>query len=175
MPTVQQWGRRESIIWAATRLSLHAGRLLLRLRRLGFFIYGRLINGLPQLESYNLDTTRAARWRVSTIQHVGDAACRGILHAGPRDRQLIWRRDLCGARLGAGVRTGRAQRPGPHNCGTAELGERLRMPGFQTQQAAKRPNVWAHLIRRNISFIAALPIEKQCFDHFLAVGITNSR
>ena len=61
------------------------------------------------------------------------------------------------------------------NCGTAELGERLRMPGFQTQQAAKRPNVWAHLIRRNISFIAALPIEKQCFDHFLAVGITNSR
>src|ERR1700687_5801426 len=45
--------------------------------------------------------------------------------------------------------------------------------GSQVQQAAKRTNVRAYLIRRNISFIAALPIEKQCFHHFLAVWITN--
>jgi hypothetical protein len=43
----------------------------------------------------------------------------------------------------------------------------------QVQQAAKRTNVRAYLIRRNISFIAVLPIEKQCFHHFLAVWITN--
>jgi hypothetical protein len=46
-------------------------------------------------------------------------------------------------------------------------------PWSQVQQAAKRTNVSAYLIRRNISFIAALPIEKQCFHHFLAVWITN--
>ena len=43
----------------------------------------------------------------------------------------------------------------------------------QVQQAPDGANVGTDLIRRYISFIAALPIEKQCFDHFLAVRITN--
>jgi hypothetical protein len=41
----------------------------------------------------------------------------------------------------------------------------------EVQQTAKRPNIWAYLIRGNIFLIAPLPIEEQCFNHFLAIRI----
>src|ERR1700722_11044632 len=82
-----------------------------------------------------------------------------------------------GTRLGCGERARSIahRRPALHNCGVAESGGERNSGclGSQVQQAAKRTDVRAYLIRRNSSFIAALPIEKQCFHHFLAVRITN--
>ncbi len=41
----------------------------------------------------------------------------------------------------------------------------------EVQQTAKRPNIWTYPIREDIFFIAPLPIEDQCFNHFLAIRI----
>jgi hypothetical protein len=54
MPAVQQWGRKESIIWPPRRYLYTLGALVLSLVAIGFFIYVRFQYGLSPLERYYL-------------------------------------------------------------------------------------------------------------------------
>ena len=54
MPTVQQWGRRESIIWPPRGYLYTLGAFFLALVATGFFVYLRLNFGLLPLERYYL-------------------------------------------------------------------------------------------------------------------------
>jgi type IV secretory pathway TraG/TraD family ATPase VirD4 len=54
MPAVQQWGRKESIIWPPRRYLYTLGALFLSLVVTGFFIYVRFQCGLSPLERYYL-------------------------------------------------------------------------------------------------------------------------
>src|ERR1700685_1021321 len=54
MPTVQQWGRKESIIWPPRRYLYTLGELFLSLVATGLFIYVRFQFGLSPLERYYL-------------------------------------------------------------------------------------------------------------------------
>jgi Type IV secretion-system coupling protein DNA-binding domain len=54
MPAVQQWGRRESIIWPPRRYLYTLGAIFLALVATGFFIYVRFQFGLSPLERYYL-------------------------------------------------------------------------------------------------------------------------
>src|SRR5260370_40350522 len=54
MPAVQQWGRKESIIWPPRRYLYTLGGLFLSLVVTGFFIYVRFQFGLSPLERYYL-------------------------------------------------------------------------------------------------------------------------
>src|SRR6202166_255628 len=54
MPAVQQWGRKESIIWPPRRYLYTLGALFLSLVVTGFFIYVRFQYGLTPLERYYL-------------------------------------------------------------------------------------------------------------------------
>ena len=54
MPSVQQWGRKESIIWPPRRYLYTLGALFLALVATGFFIYVRFQFGLSPLERYYL-------------------------------------------------------------------------------------------------------------------------
>jgi hypothetical protein len=54
MPAVQQWGRKESIIWPPGRYLYTLGALFLALVVTGFFIYVRFQYGLSPLERYYL-------------------------------------------------------------------------------------------------------------------------
>ena len=49
MPAVQQWGRKESIIWPPRRYLYTLGALFLSLVATGFFIYVRFQFGLSPL------------------------------------------------------------------------------------------------------------------------------
>ena len=54
MPAVQQWGRKESIIWPPRRYLYTLGALFLSLVATGFFIYVRFQFGFSPLERYYL-------------------------------------------------------------------------------------------------------------------------
>ena len=54
MPAVQQWGRRESIIWPPRRYLYTLGAIFLALVATGFFVYVRFQFGLSPLERYYL-------------------------------------------------------------------------------------------------------------------------
>lgn len=54
MPTVQQWGRRESIIWPPRTYLYTLSALLFSLVATGFFVYVRFQYGLSPLERYYL-------------------------------------------------------------------------------------------------------------------------
>ena len=54
MPAVQQWGRRESIIWPPRRYLYTLGAIFLSLVATGFFVYVRFQFGLTPLERYYL-------------------------------------------------------------------------------------------------------------------------
>src|SRR5260370_31645285 len=54
MPTVQQWGRRESIIWPPRTYLYTLSALLFSLVSTGFFVYVRFQYGLSPLERYYL-------------------------------------------------------------------------------------------------------------------------
>jgi type IV secretory pathway TraG/TraD family ATPase VirD4 len=54
MPAVQQWGRKESIIWPPRRYLYTLGALILSLAMTGFFVYVRFQYGLSPLERYYL-------------------------------------------------------------------------------------------------------------------------
>jgi hypothetical protein len=54
MPAVQQWGRKESIIWPPRRYLYTLGALFLSLIATGFFIYVRFQFGFSPLERYYL-------------------------------------------------------------------------------------------------------------------------
>ena len=54
MPVVQQWGRKESIIWPPRRYLYTLGALFLSLVVTGFFVYVRFQYGLSPLERYYL-------------------------------------------------------------------------------------------------------------------------
>ncbi len=54
MPAVQQWGRRESIIWPPRHYLYTLGAIFLALVATGFFIYVRFQFGLSVLERYYL-------------------------------------------------------------------------------------------------------------------------
>src|SRR5450432_4497010 len=54
MPAVQQWGRKESIIWPPRRYLYTLGALFLSLVMTGFFVYVRFQYGLSPLERYYL-------------------------------------------------------------------------------------------------------------------------
>ena len=54
MPAVQQWGRKESIIWPPRRYLYTLGALFLSLVMTGFFVYVRFQFGLSPLERYYL-------------------------------------------------------------------------------------------------------------------------
>ena len=54
MPTVQQWGRRESIIWPPRGYLYTLGAFFLAIVATGFFIYLRFQFGLSPLERYYL-------------------------------------------------------------------------------------------------------------------------
>jgi type IV secretory pathway TraG/TraD family ATPase VirD4 len=54
MPTVQQWGRRESIIWPPRAYLYTLGALFLACVATGFFVYLRFQFGLSPLERYYL-------------------------------------------------------------------------------------------------------------------------
>jgi hypothetical protein len=54
MPAVQQWGRKESIIWPPRRYLYTLGALFLSLVLTGFFVYVRFQYGLSPLERYYL-------------------------------------------------------------------------------------------------------------------------
>jgi len=54
MPTVQQWGRTESIIWPPRRYLYTLGAIFLALVATGFFVYVRFQFGLSPLERYYL-------------------------------------------------------------------------------------------------------------------------
>lgn len=54
MPTVQQWGRRESIIWPPRGYLYTLGAFFLACVATGFFIYVRFLYGLSPLERYYL-------------------------------------------------------------------------------------------------------------------------
>ena len=54
MPAVQQWGRRESIIWPPRRYLYTIGAIFLSLVATGFFVYVRFQFGLTPLERYYL-------------------------------------------------------------------------------------------------------------------------
>ena len=54
MPTVQQWGRTESIIWPPRRYLYTLGAIFLSLVATGFFVYVRFQFGLSPLERYYL-------------------------------------------------------------------------------------------------------------------------
>ena len=54
MPAVQQWGRKESIIWPPRRYLYTLGALFLSLVVTGFFVYVRFQYGLSPLERYYL-------------------------------------------------------------------------------------------------------------------------
>jgi hypothetical protein len=54
MPAVQQWGRKESIIWPPRRYLYTLGALFLALVATGFFICVRFQFGLSPLERYYL-------------------------------------------------------------------------------------------------------------------------
>jgi type IV secretory pathway TraG/TraD family ATPase VirD4 len=54
MPAVQQWGRRESIIWPPRQYLYTLGAIFLALVATGFFIYVRFQCGLSPLERYYL-------------------------------------------------------------------------------------------------------------------------
>jgi type IV secretory pathway TraG/TraD family ATPase VirD4 len=54
MPAIQQWGRRESIIWPPRRHLYTLGAIFLSLVATGFFVYVRFQFGLSPLERYYL-------------------------------------------------------------------------------------------------------------------------
>ena len=54
MPTVQQWGRRESIIWPPRGYLYTLGAFLLACVATGFFVYLRFQFGLQPLQRYYL-------------------------------------------------------------------------------------------------------------------------
>jgi type IV secretory pathway TraG/TraD family ATPase VirD4 len=54
MPTIQQWGRKESIIWPPRNYLYTLGALFLSLVATGFFLYVRFQFGLSPLERYYL-------------------------------------------------------------------------------------------------------------------------
>ncbi len=54
MPAVQQWGRRESIIWPPRHYLYTLGAIFLALFATGFFVYVRFQFGLSPLERYYL-------------------------------------------------------------------------------------------------------------------------
>jgi hypothetical protein len=54
MPTVQQWGRRESIIWPPRGYLYTLGAFFLACVATGFFIYLRFQFGLQPLQRYYL-------------------------------------------------------------------------------------------------------------------------
>ena len=54
MPAVQQWGRRESIIWPPRHYLYTLGAIFLSLVATGFFVYVRFQFGLTPLERYYL-------------------------------------------------------------------------------------------------------------------------
>ena len=54
MPTVQQWGRRESIIWPPRGYLYTLGAFFLAIVATGFFMYLRFQFGLLPLERYYL-------------------------------------------------------------------------------------------------------------------------
>ena len=74
MPAVQQWGRRESIIWPPRRYLYTLGAIFLSLVATGFFVYVRFQFGLSPLERYYLpyylrteiDGSHASRQHLST-------------------------------------------------------------------------------------------------------------
>ena len=54
MPAVQQWGRRESIIWPPRHYLYTFGAIFLALVATGLFVYVRFQFGLSPLERYYL-------------------------------------------------------------------------------------------------------------------------
>src|SRR5580658_7242026 len=54
MPTVQQWGRRESIIWPPRGYLYTFGAFFLACVAMGFFVYLRFQFGLQPLQRYYL-------------------------------------------------------------------------------------------------------------------------
>jgi hypothetical protein len=54
MPAVQQWGRKESIVWPSRHYLNTLGALFLSLVLTGFFVYVGFQYGLPPLERYYL-------------------------------------------------------------------------------------------------------------------------
>jgi len=54
MPNVQQWGRRESIIWPPRGYIFTLSAFFLACVATGFFIYVRFLYGLSPLERYYL-------------------------------------------------------------------------------------------------------------------------
>ena len=66
MPTVQQWGRKESLDLAAARVSIHDRRILSRVVATGIFVYLRFQYGLSPLERTTFRTTFAAKRPAST-------------------------------------------------------------------------------------------------------------
>src|SRR5450432_3020877 len=83
MPAVQQWGRKESIIWPPRRYLYTLGALFLSLVMTGVFIYVRFQYGLSPLERYYLpyylrsDTAGLIRpASVYQLLHVSDGKSR---------------------------------------------------------------------------------------------------
>src|SRR5580658_6822796 len=54
MPTIQQWGRRESFIWPPRGYLYTLGALFLAIVATGFFVYLRFQFGIPPLQRYYL-------------------------------------------------------------------------------------------------------------------------
>jgi hypothetical protein len=84
MPAVQQWGRKESIIWPPRRYLYTLGALFLSLVATGFFIYVRFQFGFSPLERYYLpyylrSDTAGLTHPASTYQllYVSDGRSRG--------------------------------------------------------------------------------------------------
>ena len=84
MPTVQQWGRRESIIWPPRGYLYTLGAFFLACVATGFFIYVRFQYGLSPLERYYLPyylrtETAGLAHSMSTYQmlHVSDGRSLG--------------------------------------------------------------------------------------------------
>ena len=91
MPNVQQWGRRESVIWPPRGYLYTLGAFFLACVTTGLFIYVRFIYGLSPLERYYLPYyVRSETGSLpARIWHLSDASRhRGQVVRAPRPQPL---------------------------------------------------------------------------------------